>query len=104
MSIKLLNPLSDELLTHCGTYDRKLARKAVFEAWDNCCGYCGKTANTLDHIVPVSHGGISETSNLLPACSPCNSKKGSYSVEQWYPKHPDYTDDRLDRIKKWMKG
>jgi 5-methylcytosine-specific restriction endonuclease McrA len=103
MSIKLLNPLSDELLDYCGTYNLKLARRAVFEAWNNCCGYCGKAADTLDHIVPTTSGGISETTNLLPACSPCNLKKGSYPVEQWYPKHPDYTDDRLDKIKRWMK-
>lgn len=46
-----------------------------------CCAYCGKRLNkrsrTLDHITPLSRGGIHALSNLIPACRPCNTKKGS---------------------------
>jgi hypothetical protein len=32
-------------------------------------------ADTWDHIVPRSLGGIGEVENLVPCCKPCNSRK-----------------------------
>lgn len=45
------------------------------------CQYCDtdvtrKTA-TLDHVLPVSHGGKSIWENATTACGPCNSSKGN---------------------------
>ena len=45
------------------------------------CVYCGKKANTVDHINPLigekkPTGCINEPNNILPCCSDCNSKKG----------------------------
>ena len=43
------------------------------------CHYCGrkfKSADlTMDHIVPVSRGGRSIRSNVVPCCKECNSRK-----------------------------
>lgn len=39
------------------------------------CVYCGATATTVDHIIPVSKGGSSDWDNLAPACGSCNSRK-----------------------------
>lgn len=48
---------------------------------DPLCTYCGKPANSIDHIVPVRLGGTSDRENLTPACMDCNRKKHAMSVE-----------------------
>ena len=53
----------------------KRNRKAILEGSNNTCHYCNGYANTADHIVPVSHGGGHDISNLLPACGRCNSSR-----------------------------
>jgi 5-methylcytosine-specific restriction endonuclease McrA len=52
--------------------------KELQEAFDHRCAYCGKRAKgrlTRDHIVPLSKGGPHTLSNIVPACSSCNSRK-----------------------------
>jgi len=43
------------------------------------CGYCGCTFTvsnrSMDHFVPLSRGGDHTRSNLVPACTSCNSRK-----------------------------
>lgn len=39
------------------------------------CFYCGASATTLDHLIPVARGGTSFIGNLVPACVSCNSRK-----------------------------
>lgn len=53
------------------------------EALDYCrfiaedpCVYCGVPSGSVDHIDPVMLGGTSDWTNLAPACSSCNSRKG----------------------------
>lgn len=48
-------------------------------AWDRRCAYCGERTEVLtqDHVIPVSRGGDHTASNIVPACQPCNSKKGA---------------------------
>lgn len=42
------------------------------------CHYCGTgDAQTRDHIVPRSLGGVDAPWNLVRACYPCNSAKGA---------------------------
>lgn len=45
------------------------------------CQYCGdkvdRKSATLDHVLPISHGGRTNWENTVTACSPCNSKKGN---------------------------
>ncbi len=50
------------------------------------CYYCGRkfppSVLTMDHIVPISRGGRSVKSNLVPACQNCNfSKKHQLGFE-----------------------
>jgi 5-methylcytosine-specific restriction endonuclease McrA len=51
--------------------ERTLARDGYL------CQYCGDTATTVDHIVPVTKGGTDEDFNLTSACNQCNSRKGN---------------------------
>jgi len=39
------------------------------------CGYCGKTAQQVDHILPIWHGGQTVPTNLTAACRTCNLSK-----------------------------
>lgn len=60
-------------------------RQAVLERDDYCCVYCGRRGGrlTLDHMLPVSRGGLSELSNLVTACVTCNSAKGTRTPQEW---------------------
>ena len=40
------------------------------------CGYCGKDATTIDHILPRSRGGRNTWKNTVAACTACNQRKG----------------------------
>lgn len=57
------------------TAEYKRNRKIVLEASQWTCHYCNGVANTADHIIPVSKNGTNEVSNLLPACTRCNSSR-----------------------------
>jgi 5-methylcytosine-specific restriction endonuclease McrA len=56
-------------------------RKTVLARDGFTCGYCGQTADTVDHILPVDkHPDLAMSlENLIAACRPCNSRKGSRS-------------------------
>jgi 5-methylcytosine-specific restriction endonuclease McrA len=45
------------------------------------CQYCMKTMPrsnlSLDHVIPISAGGRTTWENIVAACTPCNSQKGS---------------------------
>lgn len=40
------------------------------------CGYCGKAASTVDHVLPRSRGGGNTWENTVAACDRCNGRKG----------------------------
>lgn len=47
------------------------------------CHYCGKRGRkslTKDHVIPISKGGNHTASNIVPACGPCNLRKGNKLV------------------------
>lgn len=45
------------------------------------CWMCGKPAEHLDHVKPLSKGGSHLPCNLRPACASCNYKKSN----KWIP-------------------
>lgn len=59
----------------------KFSRQHVFARDGHRCQYCQKVFPvkdlTLDHVVPVVHGGRTAWSNIVSSCMPCNQKKGS---------------------------
>ena len=47
------------------------------------CQYCGARGDlTFDHVVPRARGGVTSWQNVVAACSPCNLRKGSRSLQQ----------------------
>lgn len=46
------------------------------------CAFCGKTANTVDHLLPRAKGGISSWMNCVAACKKCNNKKAARTPEE----------------------
>ena len=63
-------------------------RKRLLNLWVSQareCSYCYKSADTIDHLIPLFRGGTNEITNLVPSCRPCNSSKGSKLVSEWKP-------------------
>ena len=52
-----------------------MSRRAVFARDDHVCQYCGGPADSIDHIMPRSRGGLHEWENVAAACRPCNLRK-----------------------------
>lgn len=44
------------------------------------CHYCGAPAEHIEHVWPRSRGGDDHPNNLVRACQPCNSRKGTRSL------------------------
>lgn len=51
--------------------------QAQLEVFGHCCAYClaSGVKLTIDHVIPLKHGGRHEIDNVVPACGPCNSRK-----------------------------
>lgn len=60
------------------------------------CQYCNtqfpRSQLTLDHVTPISKGGKTRWNNIVAACNPCNSHKGSKTniKPKTVPYQPDY--------------
>ena len=62
------------------------------------CQYCGRTqaelrpreALTRDHLVPLSRGGTNDWTNVVTACSPCNTRKANRMAHE-IGMHPLHT-------------
>ncbi|WP_079134547.1 HNH endonuclease [Streptomyces sp. EN16] len=55
----------------------------VLEACDYRCAYCGGPAEHLDHIVPLTRGGVDAAGNVTGACEPCNLAKSDTDPGVW---------------------
>jgi 5-methylcytosine-specific restriction endonuclease McrA len=52
-----------------------LSRRAVFARDDYRCQYCGRAADSIDHVMPRSRGGEHSWENVAAACRRCNLHK-----------------------------
>lgn len=56
-------------------------RRNIYHHYGYRCCYCGKhlpsTDLNLDHVVPRSRGGVTDWSNIVTSCIPCNLRKGN---------------------------
>ncbi|PRZ41212.1 HNH endonuclease [Antricoccus suffuscus] len=59
-----------------------VSRKGVLRRDGHRCAYCGRQANTIDHVVPRSRGGAMSWKNLVAACRTCNGAKGNRTPDE----------------------
>ena len=57
--------------------DRTVAvnRRTVFARDSHRCQYCGLAAESIDHVLPRSRGGMHAWDNVVAACRRCNTRK-----------------------------
>ena len=64
----------------------KLSRETIFQRDHYTCQYCSTRLPshklTCDHVIPRSKGGKTTWENVVSACLPCNTKKGSHTLEK----------------------
>lgn len=58
--------------------------KEILAKFNHLCAYCGSDGDLVkEHWLPASKGGGYTAENIVPACSTCNSSKGSKTGEQF---------------------
>jgi 5-methylcytosine-specific restriction endonuclease McrA len=78
------------------TTEVRFSKSNVFLRDQYHCLYCGtsvtNSSGTLDHVVPLSRGGRTNWTNIVTACSPCNTRKAnhSYMKPHYAPYKPGY--------------
>jgi len=65
-------------------HDRAVAvnRRTVFARDGHRCQYCGSAAESIDHVVPRSRGGLHVWDNVVAACRRCNTRKEDRSASE----------------------
>lgn len=71
-------------------FRRQVTNTFLFARDDYKCQYCGRSADqfrfreclTRDHLIPLSRGGTNAWTNVVTACSTCNTRKGNRLPEQ----------------------
>ena len=46
------------------------------------CAYCGRTATTVDHMLPASRGGAWSWMIIVAACESCNLRKADRTPQE----------------------
>ncbi len=84
--------------------------------WEICkayfnyeCAYCGITEKEAKkrykqklHKEHFDDNGANDLSNCVPACKSCNSSKWEHDANEWYNKQSFYSEERLEKIIKWI--
>ncbi|MGQ0650428.1 MAG: HNH endonuclease [Gemmatimonadaceae bacterium] len=66
-------------------FRRQVTNTFLFARDEYKCQYCGRAAFDLkpresltrDHLIPLSRGGTNDWTNVVTACSPCNTRKSN---------------------------
>jgi 5-methylcytosine-specific restriction endonuclease McrA len=56
-------------------------KKIVRDMFGSTCAACGREAETIDHVVARTKGGMTEVVNLQPLCDQCNQEKANKDVD-----------------------
>jgi 5-methylcytosine-specific restriction endonuclease McrA len=71
-----------------------LTRAALMRRDNFRCAYCGRKAETIDHVQPRSRGGKHTWENCVASCTTCNHRKADRLLEElgwtlpWVPSVP----------------
>ena len=59
-----------------------LTRAALMRRDNYKCAYCGRHAETIDHVLPRSRGGQHAWENCVASCTMCNHRKADRLLEE----------------------
>lgn len=71
------------------SHSRKAKKYAQILIWrdGDFCFYCGveldENTRTVDHVIPLSRGGLNKLDNCVLACKTCNEAKGDQALAVW---------------------
>jgi 5-methylcytosine-specific restriction endonuclease McrA len=80
-----------ERLKAAGHYTRMEWADKVTE-YHNRCHWCKKLIHgkpAVDHVIPISRGGLNTIENVVPSCAPCNQSKHNALPEEFLARRPD---------------
>lgn len=71
-------------------FRRQVTNTFLFARDDYTCQYCERRQHELrprecltrDHLIPMSRGGLNEWTNVVTACSSCNTRKGNHLPDE----------------------
>lgn len=70
-----------------------------FNLFDNRCVYCYSPDRiTIDHFIPLKHGGSHRISNIVPSCHSCNVRKNAIMPYRWFKRQDFFNQKRWERI------
>ncbi len=78
------NPVATVVQNRVARRSMRPKRQTVFQKTDGICHYCASSAETIDHMVPLSRGGSNDIENLIGACKKCNGDKGNATAEEYF--------------------
>lgn len=78
-SLDLIREIDQELYRRTGSVS--YSKSALLVRDRKICAYCLGPGDTMDHIVPKSHGGRAEWLNAVVACYDCNQRKADRTPE-----------------------
>ena len=85
----------------------KLQLEECLEWFDYRCAYTGEKLDddniNIDHIIPVSKGGVNAIWNLCPSINYANKSKHAQKMENWYKKQLFYDERKLKKIYEWVE-
>ena len=88
----------------CPKFRFRQWRQSIHKFTEKSCIYCGKPSESIDHILPRSKGGLSNTENCVPACLSCNGDKSNNEAFYWYRKQKFYDPRRAMALRAWSEG
>lgn len=71
-------------------FRRQVTNTFLFARDGYRCQYCGRAnyelrqreALTRDHVIPISRGGLNVWTNVVTACSSCNTRKANHLIDE----------------------
>lgn len=83
------------------------AFKLLYESRDTCL-YCEATLTrdniTLDHMEPLSLGGLHGVSNLVPCCTECNDEKRAKPFYEWLARFKQADQFRIIKVYRQVRN
>lgn len=62
----------------------RLEWREILAAHGGLCAYClVAPGKTMDHVLPLSRGGVHAPHNVVPACKRCNCSKHNKLLSEW---------------------